>query len=214
MKYFTKSFETENLIIKPSSMEEQKELWEILRQPVVNRYYFPTPNRIFEKYNLSTDNIDDLIKAREIFQEQLNDWDRQEKYLRKKVDGIINKDNSQLFTWSIFLKDGTVLGQMTVQPKDDCREETRDVGWFIDPDYQRRGYGYETAYTILDFMFNEVGIEEIITSAAVANPGSWRIMEKLGFERTGIHKGTYFDENNKILDNYDYYVNKKMILKK
>ena len=51
MKYFTKSFETENLIIKPSTMEEQKELWEILRQPVVNRYYFPTPNRIFEKYN-------------------------------------------------------------------------------------------------------------------------------------------------------------------
>ena len=214
MKYYTKSFETENLLIKPSTMDEQKELWEILKQPIVNRYYFPTPNRIFRDNNLSSDNIDDLIKARKIFQDQLNDWERQKKFLKKKIDCINNNDQSQLFTWSIFLKNGTVLGQMSVQPKDDYPDETRDVGWFINPDYQRKGYGYEAASKIIDFMFNEIGIEEIITSAAVVNPGSWRIMEKLGFIRTGIHKGTYYDDNNEILDNYDYYINKKMFLKK
>ena len=32
-------------------------------------------------------------------------------------------------------------------------------------------------------MFDEVGIKKILTGAAIANPASWRLMEKLGFKR-------------------------------
>ena len=56
-------------------------------------------------------------------------------------------------------------------------------------------------------MFEEVEIEKIITSAAIINRGSWRIMEKLGFERVGEKKSTYFDGDN-ILMSY-YYVGDK-----
>ena len=108
------------------------------------------------------------------------------------------------------MKTGEPIGQMTVQPSDeyDNNPEIRDVGWFIKPKYQGNGYGTEVAFTILKFMFEEVEISQIITSAAIINPGSWRIMEKLGFERIGERQSTYFDNNN-ILINYCYKVDRE-----
>lgn len=47
-----RDFETERLIIKKPTIEEQYVLWNILRDEKVNRYYFPTPDRIFVKNNL------------------------------------------------------------------------------------------------------------------------------------------------------------------
>ena len=72
-----KDIETERLMIKVPTMDEQEQLWNIVRDEKVNKYYFPTPDRIFNKYNLSKEKVDDLLKAREIFQGQLNDWERQ-----------------------------------------------------------------------------------------------------------------------------------------
>lgn len=62
-----KDLTTERLIIRKPSMKEQFTLWNILRDETVNRYYFPTPDRIFVNNNLTKDNIEDLKKARKIF---------------------------------------------------------------------------------------------------------------------------------------------------
>ena len=206
-----KEIETERLILKIPTMNEQKQLWNILKDEDINRYYFPTPDRIFNKHNLSKSNINDLIEARKIFQEQLNDWDRQKTFYEKKITNIQNEENSQKFTWSIFLKDGTIIGQMTVQPHElyPNNPEIRDVGWFIATEHQNKGYATEMARAILDFMFNEVEIEKIITSAATINKGSWKLMEKLGFKYLENKYSTYLDENNMITECRYYYITKK-----
>ena len=206
-----REIETERLILKIPTMSEQKQLWNIVKTEEVNKYYFPTPDRIFNKYNLSKDRIDDLIEARKIFQEQLNDWERQQPFYEKKIVDINNGENSQMFTWSIFLKDGTIIGQMTVQPSEQYPNNPgiRDVGWFIDPNYHKKGYATEAAKAILDFMFNEVEIEKILTSAAIINPGSWRKMEKLGFTYSGNKCSTYLEENNNRVDCCCYNITKK-----
>ena len=211
-----RNLETERLYIKVPTMEEQYDLWNILRDEKVNRYYFPTPDGIFEKYNLKKDNIKDLKEARGYFLERLNDWNRQSKYLGNKIDAIKSGDNSQKYTWSIFLKDGIVIGQMTVQPSNEYPDNPsiRDVGWFIDPKYQGKGYGYEAAREVLRFMFEEVEIDKIITSASVVNPGSYKLMEKLGFTRYGEKPFTYYDENDNILNSYCYECTREMFLKK
>lgn len=206
-----RNFETEHLLIKQPTMSEQYELWQILKDEKVNRYYFPTPDRIFEKNNLTKDKIEDLVVARRIFMEQLNDWERQKPFYEKKIESIVEGDNSQKFTWSIFTKEGVPIGQITVQPKDEysLQPEIRDVGWFISPVYQGHGYATEAASTVLDFMFNEVEVEKIITSAAIVNPASWRIMERLGFVRIGEKISTYFDDDRNILGSYCYECDKE-----
>lgn len=209
-----RDFETDRLLIKKPTMDEQFVLWNILKEENINRYYFPTPDRIFLKNNLDKDSIEDLKQARNIFVEQLNDWQRQQKFYEKKIELINAGDNSQKFTWSIFLKTGQPIGQITVQPKEEYPDnpEIRDVGWFIDSKYQGNGYATEAANEVLKFMFEEVGINEIITSAAIVNQGSWKLMEKLGFERIGEKLGFYFDKYNQKLKQYEYKLTNKMYL--
>ena len=211
-----KQIETERLVLKVPTMKEQKQLWNIVRKEEINKYYFPTPDRIFNKNNLSKDKVEDLIEARKIFKEQLNNWNRQEPFYEKKIKSIQDGENSQKFTWSIFLKDGTIIGQMTVQPNELYPEnpEIRDVGWFIDSNYHQKGYATEAAKAILDFMFYEIEIDKIITSAAIINQGSWRIMEKLGFKRTNTKPSTYLDDDNNIVMCYCYEITREEYKKK
>ena len=192
----TRDIKTERLDLRIPTMKEQKRLWEILCNDDVNNLYFPTPDRIFNKNELDKSNIEDAKKAREIFLSQLKDWERQEPFYEKKIVSIGNQDNSNKFTWSIFIKDtDTVIGQITCQPKSDEIESIRDVGWYIDPAYQGKGYATEAAKAMIDYMFTEVEIDEIRTSAATINPASWKIMERLGFTYNGDYRSTYFIDN-------------------
>lgn len=63
-------------------------------------------------------------------------------------------------------------------------------------------------------MFEEVEIEKIITSAAIINEGSWKIMEKLGFEKIVEKLSTYFDENGNILKFYCYSIDREKFINK
>ena len=213
-KIDSRNIYTDRLELRVPTMEEQYRLWNILIDENINQFYFPTPDRIFNKFNLSKDNIDDLKSARKIFMEQLSDWERQLPFYEKKIECIKNQEDSQKFTWSIFLKDtDNVIGQITCQPKDEFPENIRDVGWYIDPEFQGKGYGTEAAIAVLDFMYNEVEITDIFTSAADINIGSWRIMEKLGFEYIGDDKSTYY-KDDKILICKKYHSNKELFLNK
>lgn len=195
-----KTLETNRLELKVPTMKEQYDLWQILKQENINKWYMPTPERFHGD--------------REAFQKSLNDWEKQQKYYQMKIDML--NENSNMFTWSIFIKDGPVIGQITVQPQSyspNC-PEIRDIGWFIAPDYQGKGYAYEAAEAILKYMFYEVEIEEIKTSAAEINKSSWNLMEKLGFERLGEDVSTYKDENGEFLPSFTYILTRDKYLNK
>ena len=211
-KLNSRNLYTSRLELRLPTMKEQHRLWEILLDENVNRYYFPTPDRIFIKNNLNKEDINDLKTARKLFISQLSDWKRQKPFYEKKIESIRLQEDSQKYTWSIFLKNtDTVIGQITCQPKDNEPENIRDVGWYIDPYYQKQGYATEAAIAVLDFMFNEVEIIAIKTSAAVINTSSWKIMEKLGFKYLENKKSTYF-KDNEILISKEYYCNKESYL--
>ena len=206
----SKNLYTDRLELRIPTMNEQHRLWKILIDENINQYYFPTPNRIFKNNNLFKDNINDLKKARKIFMDQLTDWNKQEPFYENKIESIKSNDNSQKFTWSIFLKDtNTVIGQMTCQPKDNEPDDIRDIGWFIDPKYQGNGYATEAAIAMIDFMLNEVEISKIITSSAEINSRSWKILEKLGFKYIGTIKSSYY-KDNEILMLKEYFINKEI----
>lgn len=203
---------TERLDLKVPTMIEQHRLWQILIDNDVNQYYFPTPNRIFVKNNLDKTSIKDLKQAREIFIKELSNWDVQRPFYEQKIQSIQAGDDTQKFTWSIFLKNtDIVIGQIICQPIDNEHNAIRDVGWYIDPVYQGMGYATEAAVAMLDYMFNIVGITEIKTSAVEINSSSWRIMEKLGFEYQGLKKSTFFKDNQLLLSK-NYYCNKDLFL--
>lgn len=188
----SKTLETERLILRAQTMDEQKYLWSVLMNPDVNRYYLTVPKK---------------------FAEKLKDWDKQEEYYKEDMKHANDPD---VFKWSVFIKDtGECIGRVSCHKSSDEGYETdnpsiRGVGWYIDPKYKGHGYGYEAAQAMMDYMFNECEIDEIKTGAAIQNQASWKIMEKFGFEKleeTKMIEYTYVDAP---VEDYQYYLTKEM----
>ena len=175
----SKIIETERLILKPQTMEEQKKLWEILMIPEVNRVYLTTPAK---------------------FRDKLKDWSKQEPFYEEKIS---HANDNDVFEWSIFLKDtNECIGKIDYHEYSKEDNEINDlsirgVGWYIDPIHQGNGYATEAAKHTLKYMFEEVEITKIITGAALDNPASWKIMNRLGYTKlpqTKLVTYTYLDD--------------------
>ena len=184
-KLGSKTLETKRLLLHKTEEKDLKEIWNILCIDEVNKYYLTA------KLNY--------------------DWEKEKKWQYKKLENAANPD---VFVWTIELKDtNEIIGQISVQEREDEVESIRDIGWFIEPSHQRKGYAYEAAIEVLKYMFLEVEIDKIITSSAIVNKSSWGLMEKLGFEKldkTIMIKYTCIDEE---IENQVYELDKNMFLK-
>ena len=187
----SKIIETERLILKPQTMQEQKRLWEILMIPEVNKVYLTTPAK---------------------FRDKLKDWSKQEPFYEEKIN---HANDNDVFEWSIFLKEtNECIGKIDYHEYSKEDNEINDlsirgVGWYIDPIHQGKGYGTEAAKHTLKYMFEEVQITKIITGAAIDNPASWKIMDRLGYKKlpqTKLVTYTYLDEPVEI---YTYEITKE-----
>ena len=195
MKFLgSKTLETDRLILRAQTMAEQKRLWEILMILEVNKYYLTVSPKIREK---------------------LKDWDKQKTFYE---DDMKHANDDNVFRWSIFLKDtGECIGRISCHERHEEDENINDpniraVGWIIDPKFQGCGYGTEAAKAMIDFMFLECEIEQIITGAAICNPASWKIMEKLGFERQEITKMIQYTFLDELTESYSYVLTKEKYL--
>ena len=172
---WSKTLETERLLLHKTEEKNLKKLWEMLCIDDVSKYYLTT------KINY--------------------DWEEEKKWQYKKLEEATNPD---IFRWTIELKDSNeVIGQISMPEESDLNnKEIRDIGWFIDPKFQKMWYAYEAAAEILRYMFMEVGIKSIKTVAAINNPSSWRLMEKLWFKRLD---GTKFVKYTLMKDDVEAY---------
>ncbi len=187
----SKQIETARLLLKAQTMQEQKRLWEILMIPEVNRYFLTVPPK---------------------FKEKLLDWNKQEEYYKMDMK---HANDSNIFKWSIFLKDtGECIGRISCHEANDedssiTDPSIRGVGWLIDPAFQGKGYATEAAIAMVDYMFTQVDIKEIRTGAAIVNPASWTIMEKLGFVRQDKTKMIQYTFLNEPVEDYSYLLTKE-----
>jgi ribosomal-protein-alanine N-acetyltransferase len=169
----SKTLETKRLILHKTEEKDLKELWNILCLEEVNKYYLIT------KINF--------------------DWEEDKKWQYKKLE---NSSNNDVFCWTIEIKETEeIIGQISLTKTQE--KDVFNIGWFIEPTFQKKGYAYESALEVLKFMFLEVEIKSIKTCAAIVNPSSWQLMEKLGFKRlktTSFIKYTFVEDKVKCLN--------------
>ncbi|MBO7505231.1 GNAT family N-acetyltransferase [bacterium] len=103
--------ETERLLLHKTEEKDLKKIWEILCIGDVSRYYLTT------KFN--------------------SNWEDEKKWQYKKLEEAENPD---IFRWTIELKDSNeVIGQIDITEKPDFADkEIRDIGWFLDPKFQKK----------------------------------------------------------------------------
>lgn len=69
----------------------------------------------------------------------------------------------------------------------DWREpEAPELGYWLGVEHWGQGFGTEAARAVIDFIFEEFEVEHLISGARVANPSSRNILEKCGFQWSGV----------------------------
>src|SRR5215470_20460576 len=65
-------------------------------------------------------------------------------------------------------------------------EEPPEIGYWLGVPYWGQGYATEAARAVIDHAFEDLGFERIEAGARVSNPASRRVLEKCGFQWTGV----------------------------
>ena len=68
----------------------------------------------------------------------------------------------------------------------ECRDRAIELGYWIGKSDRNAGLATEAARAAIDFGFTHLRREELIASARVNNPASRRVLEKCGFQWTGV----------------------------
>jgi RimJ/RimL family protein N-acetyltransferase len=69
----------------------------------------------------------------------------------------------------------------------DWREaEVPELGYWLGVEFWGQGFATEAARAVIDFTFEQFEIEQIRSAARVANPSSRNVLEKCGFQWSGV----------------------------
>jgi RimJ/RimL family protein N-acetyltransferase len=64
--------------------------------------------------------------------------------------------------------------------------ELPELGYWLGFEHWGQGFGTEAARAVIDYFFEEFEHEQLLAGARVANPRSRNILEKCGFQWTGV----------------------------
>jgi ribosomal-protein-alanine N-acetyltransferase len=76
--------------------------------------------------------------------------------------------------------EGRLIGCADV---DEIEDGCGELGYWLDEAAWGRGYASEAAAAVRDFAFGLLGLDLLASGHAFDNPGSGRVLEKLGFGR-------------------------------
>jgi RimJ/RimL family protein N-acetyltransferase len=61
-----------------------------------------------------------------------------------------------------------------------------ELGYWLGVEHWGQGFGTEAARAAIDFAFEEFDVEQMVSGARVSNPASRNILEKCGFQWSGV----------------------------
>ena len=94
---------------------------------------------------------------------------------------LANRASETIFL--ITLRNGTVIGACGVS---DVAGQTSELGYWLGARFWSKGYATEAARAVIDHAFEELECEAVQSCARVTNPASRRVLEKCGFQWTGV----------------------------
>jgi RimJ/RimL family protein N-acetyltransferase len=77
---------------------------------------------------------------------------------------------------------GEPVGTCGVEPRDSGAE----IGYWLGAPFWGRGYATEAVRALIDHAFGDLGHDALAAGARVSNPASRRVLEKCGFQWSGV----------------------------
>jgi RimJ/RimL family protein N-acetyltransferase len=83
----------------------------------------------------------------------------------------------------VTLRDGTIVGACGLMFRED---DAPEIGYWLGVPYWNKGYATEALHALIDYAFTDLSHEALQAGARVTNPASRRVLEKCGFQWTGV----------------------------
>ncbi len=96
------------------------------------------------------------------------------------IKGANKSDGNAVYL--ITLRDKTVIGACGVT----VQEQTPELGYWLGVPYWGNGYATEALHAVIDYAFTDLAHTALQAGARVTNPASRRVLEKCGFQWTGV----------------------------
>jgi RimJ/RimL family protein N-acetyltransferase len=148
-------FETERLVLQPTSEEDADFIFELMNTPKWHQF-------------IGDRNIDTIEDAKI--------------YIQKKIRPQLERLGYSNYTL-IRKIDNLKIGSCGLYDREGL--EGIDIGFALLPAYESKGYAYEAASKLKRIAFEEFGIEAIRAITAKDNLASQRLLEKLGLVLSG-----------------------------
>jgi len=107
-------------------------------------------------------------------------------YKKSDADSFIagaNKPGGEA-VFLITLHDDTIIGACGLTMTD--KEPVPELGYWLGVKYWGKGYATEALHAVIDYAFTDLGYPALTAAARVTNPLSRRVLEKCGFQWTGV----------------------------
>jgi RimJ/RimL family protein N-acetyltransferase len=96
------------------------------------------------------------------------------------VRGSANDNRGTVF---LIEKDFVPIGVVGIDWR---RPDAPELGYWLGVEHWGQGFATEAARAVIDFTFEEFDVEHLMSGARVANPSSRNILEKCGFQWSGV----------------------------
>lgn len=93
----------------------------------------------------------------------------------------VNKPGGEA-VFLITLRDKTIIGACGIA----MQEQTPELGYWLGVPYWGQGYATEAVHAVIDYTFTDLKHDALQAGARVTNPASRRVLEKCGFQWTGV----------------------------
>ena len=145
-----KIIETERLVLKPMSVEDSPLIFELYNSPKFIKF-------IGDRNIKTLEDAENYIKNR--FLPQMERLGYGNFLITKKDDG------KKIGGVGIFERDGL---------------DVHDIGFSFLPEFEGKGYGFESASKLLEIGFKEFGLKKVSAITTKENISSQKLIEKLG----------------------------------
>jgi [ribosomal protein S5]-alanine N-acetyltransferase len=101
--------------------------------------------------------------------------------------------STSLDFWAVELRaEQKVIGQVFFQHLQPEYLMTWELGYILSPRYQRQGYASEAAAALVRYGFSTGQVHRAVAHCNPENTASWKLLEKIGFRREGLHRQDNF----------------------
>lgn len=121
-------------------------------------------------------------------------------------DWIHNYARPDFYQWAIVHRlVGEPIGTISVvRRRDDIH--SAELGWCLGRIWWGKGIMPEAGKTVMQFLFDEVGMHRITACHDVANPKSGRVMQKLGMHMDGVLRANAHNNRGELVDMVYYSI--------